>query len=49
MPTDSEFQLDLAGIEEGLTERSRVLLINSPNNPSGVVYPEEDIRALGTC
>ena len=47
VPTDSEFHLDLARIEEGLTERSRVLLINSPNNPSGVVYPEGDIQALG--
>ena len=47
VPTDAHFQLDLARIEEALTERSRVILINSPNNPSGVVYPEEDIRGLG--
>ena len=47
VPTDAEFQLDLGRIEDALTERSRVLLINSPNNPSGAVYPDEAIRALG--
>ena len=47
VPTDAGFQLDLARIEEALTERSRVILINSPNNPSGVVYSEESVRALG--
>ena len=47
VPTDAEFQLDLGRIEDALTERSRALLINSPNNPSGAVYPDEAIRALG--
>ena len=45
-PTDDAFQLDLARIEEALTPRSRVVLINSPNNPSGAVYPEQAIRDL---
>ena len=47
VPTDDDFQLDLGRIEEALTERSKALLINSPNNPSGVIYPEAAIRALG--
>ena len=47
VPTDHDFQLDLGRIEEALTERSKALLINSPNNPSGVIYSEEAIRALG--
>ena len=46
VPTDADFQPDLSRIAEALTERSRVLLINSPNNPSGAVYPEESLRGL---
>ncbi len=45
-PTDADFQPDLSRIAEALTERSRVLLNNSPNNPSGAVYPEESLRGL---
>ena len=46
MPTDAEFGLDLEAIEAAVTERTRAIILNSPNNPSGVVYPAEDIKAL---
>ncbi len=42
-----EFQPDLAAIEAAMTERTRVLLINSPNNPTGCVYSKATLDALG--
>ena len=45
-PTDDKFQLDLAKIEEVMTPRTRAIMVNSPNNPSGAVYSEESIKAL---
>jgi aspartate aminotransferase len=44
--TDERFQPDLAAIERALTERTRVLLVNSPNNPSGAVLGEAACRGL---
>jgi aspartate aminotransferase len=41
-----DFQLDLAAIERAITPRTKALLINSPNNPTGVVYTEEILRGL---
>ncbi len=42
-----DFHLDLDGIESSITENTRVLLINSPNNPTGVVYNKEELIQLG--
>ena len=44
--TDARFQLDLAAIEAVLSPRTRAILINTPNNPTGAVYPEGDLAAL---
>lgn len=46
VPCRDDFQLDIAAIEKAINEKTRVLLINSPNNPSGVVFNEESIREL---
>lgn len=40
------FGLDLAALEAAITPRTRAILFNSPNNPTGCVYPESDIAAL---
>ena len=40
------FQIDLAVLEGMLTEKTQAVIINSPNNPSGVVYTEETLKAL---
>jgi aspartate aminotransferase len=42
-----DFDLDLEAIRAALSARTAAVLINSPNNPSGRVYPESTIRALG--
>jgi aspartate aminotransferase len=38
-----EHQLDPEAIEQAVTERTRIVLINTPNNPSGAVYPDETL------
>lgn len=47
VPTDAQFNLDLGALAQAVSSRTKVVLINSPNNPSGVVYPEATIQALG--
>ena len=46
VPTDARFGIDLAAIDAAITPRTRAVILNSPNNPSGVVYPAADIAAL---
>ena len=41
------FQIDLDAVEAMLTPRTQAIIVNSPNNPSGVVYTEETLNALG--
>jgi aspartate aminotransferase len=45
-PTDGNFHLDAAAIESAITEKTRVMLINSPNNPTGAVYSAEELDKL---
>ncbi len=40
------FQLDLAAFEAAITPKTRAVIINSPNNPTGVIYPQKDLQAL---
>ena len=44
--TTDRFQLDLNAIEQSITPKTRAIIVNSPNNPSGVVYSAEEISAL---
>ncbi len=46
-PTDTRFHLDIAAIEAAITKDTRVMLINSPNNPTGAVYSAEELANLG--
>ena len=47
VPTDDRFHLDPSAVAAALTARTRVVLINSPNNPSGAVYTASELQALG--
>jgi aspartate aminotransferase len=40
------FALDLGAIEAAVTEKTRAVLIDSPNNPTGVVYSQSELQAL---
>lgn len=47
VPGDPEtFQIDFEKLSAALTEKTRAVLINSPNNPSGVVYSETTVARL---
>ena len=40
------FRLDLAALEAAITPKTVLVLLNSPNNPSGAVYPRGDLEVL---
>ena len=46
VPMTSAHQLDLDAITSAFTPRTRAVVTVSPNNPTGSVYPEADLRAL---
>lgn len=43
------FALDVPAIEKALTKRTKAIILNSPNNPSGAVYDETSLKALNTA
>ena len=43
------FDLDPAAISAAITPRTRAVLLNTPHNPSGRVYPLDDLRALASA
>ncbi len=45
--TRDDFQPDLEAIAAAINSRTRAIIINSPNNPTGVIYPEVTLNALG--
>jgi len=45
--TDHEFNLDLNAIDAAITTKTKAILINSPNNPTGQIYSQEDLNKLG--
>jgi aspartate/methionine/tyrosine aminotransferase len=46
-PPELGFQPDLDRLDALVSERTRLLIVNSPNNPTGAVYPPATLRALG--
>ena len=46
-PDLPHFQINLEAVEAMLTPATQAIIINSPNNPSGTVYTEETLAALG--
>ncbi len=46
VPEEKTFQINVSDFEKRITEKTRAVIINSPNNPSGVVYSEETIKAV---
>lgn len=45
--TGPDFSLDVKAIEQALTPKTKAVLINSPNNPTGKVYDEKSLKQLG--
>ena len=47
VPADrTTFQLDTEAIGEAVTKKTKAVILNSPNNPTGVIYSEETLRKL---
>ncbi len=44
---DTGFLLTPEQLEDAITERTRLLILNSPSNPTGMVYGEAELAALG--
>ncbi|MGD0658777.1 MAG: pyridoxal phosphate-dependent aminotransferase [Syntrophorhabdales bacterium] len=44
--TREDFHLDVDAVEKAITERTKAIILNSPNNPTGVVYREDEIKEL---
>ena len=49
VPPDTEtYQLNLEAAEALITGKTKAVIINNPNNPTGAVYPEESVRQLSS-
>jgi len=46
VPTTEDFHLDVGKIEAAITRKTKAIIINSPNNPTGVVYSEKELLDL---
>jgi aspartate aminotransferase len=44
--TAADFSIDVAAIESKITPKTRVIILNSPNNPTGAIYSEGELRNL---
>ncbi|MFP1683067.1 pyridoxal phosphate-dependent aminotransferase [Alloalcanivorax sp. C16-1] len=44
---DSRFKITPEQLEKAITPKTRLFVINSPSNPSGMAYSEEELAALG--
>jgi aspartate aminotransferase len=47
VPCQADFTLDLEAIAQAITAKTKAIIINSPNNPSGQIYSAESLAALG--
>lgn len=45
-PDTDSFRPDLSGFESRITEKTKAVIINTPNNPAGVVYSAETLRKI---
>ena len=43
---ENEFKISAADFENAITDKTRAIIINSPSNPTGSVYTEEELRAI---
>ncbi len=45
-PFDQHFKITPAQLEAAITPKTRLLILNSPNNPSGMIYSHAELQAL---
>ena len=44
--TDKNFQPNIDTLRKAVTEKTKLIILNSPNNPTGAVYPEEVVKSI---
>ncbi|MBP1047471.1 pyridoxal phosphate-dependent aminotransferase [Enterococcus sp. BWM-S5] len=44
---ENDFKVTVDQLEEVRTERTRLMILNSPSNPTGMIYTEDELRAIG--
>ncbi|HPQ53979.1 MAG TPA: pyridoxal phosphate-dependent aminotransferase [Spirochaetota bacterium] len=44
--SNEDFSLNIENIQKAITPKTKAVIINSPNNPTGRIYPEKDIQSL---
>ncbi|MDN3512585.1 MAG: pyridoxal phosphate-dependent aminotransferase [Candidatus Jettenia sp.] len=44
--TNADFTLNMDSIDEKITPRTKAIIINSPNNPTGMIYSEESLKSV---
>lgn len=44
--SDADYHLSIESIKAAVTDRTRAIVINTPNNPTGAVYTEDELRGL---
>ena len=47
VPAKEDFSLDLDAMEKSISEKTRIVLVNSPNNPTGKIYTRDALISLG--
>lgn len=48
VPTHEDFFLDFDALSRAITPKTKAVIVNSPNNPTGVVYPREHLEQLAS-
>ncbi len=46
VPVDENYQIDVEALQQAITPKTRAIVTNSPNNPTGAVYPEQVLRRI---
>jgi aspartate aminotransferase len=45
--TDADFRIDIARLKKVVTPKTKAVIVNTPNNPTGAVYTDAEVEALG--
>ena len=46
VPLDADYHLDVEAVRAAVGPRTRLIMVNNPNNPTGVVYRRDELKAL---
>ena len=46
VPTDNNFDLDIDAIKKKINKKTKAIILNSPNNPTGKIYSEQSLKKL---